>query len=232
MLERAGIAIERDLIAEADPWIQVNGASAMRELLERGAEFDAVYAFNDSLALGAMRALDDAGLRVPGDVAVIGIDNTDEAAYSIPSLSTVDLGRQRIAETAVAALTDQMNSSERPAPQRVLVTSHSRRGSPRRGRYGLRTVTNGVKDALRGWSPRLRVPNPQSPQQDVKTGRGLPVEARGHEMTAAKLANCREHSDYGRSVCRTDLRWNGRQTGQLTLQRRNSNVSALRFHAS
>ncbi|MDR7187138.1 DNA-binding LacI/PurR family transcriptional regulator [Microbacterium trichothecenolyticum] len=121
VLERAGIPIERDLIAEADPWIQINGATAMRELLRGGAKFDAVFAFNDSLALGAMRALDDAGLHVPGDVAVIGIDNTAEASYSIPSLSTVDLGRQRIAETAVAALTEQMISNERPVPRRVLV---------------------------------------------------------------------------------------------------------------
>ena len=121
VLERAGIPIDPALIAEADPWIQVNGASAMQKLLDDGAQFDAVFAFNDSLALGAMRALDDAGLHVPGDIAVIGIDNTAEAAYSIPSLTTVDLGRQRIAETAVAALAEQMASDERPAPRRVLV---------------------------------------------------------------------------------------------------------------
>ncbi|WP_395243918.1 LacI family DNA-binding transcriptional regulator [Agromyces sp. MMS24-K17] len=121
VLERAGIAVERNLVAEADPWTQVNGAAAMRELLGRGARFDAVFAFNDSLALGAMRALDDAGLHVPSDIAVIGIDNIAESAYSIPSLSTVDLGGRRIAETAVAALAEQVRSNERPAPRRVLV---------------------------------------------------------------------------------------------------------------
>ena len=98
-----------------------------------------------------MRALDDAGLHVPGDIAVIGIDNTAEASYSIPSLSTVDLGRQRIAETAVAALTEQMISSERPAPRRVLVDFTLRRGSPRGGSKGI-TVTNGVEEAVRARS--------------------------------------------------------------------------------
>lgn len=121
VLERAGIALDQRLVAEADPWTQLNGAAAMRELLGRGAEFDAVFAFNDSLALGAMRALDDAGRNVPRDVAVIGIDNIAESAFSIPSLTTVDLGGRRIAETAVAALAEQIVSNERPAPRRMLV---------------------------------------------------------------------------------------------------------------
>lgn len=121
VLERAGIALDPALIVEADPWTQVEGAAAMRELLERGAEFDAVFAFNDSLALGAMRALDDAGRRVPQDVAVIGIDNIAESEYSIPSLSTIDLGSRRIAETAVDHLVEQFGSDSPPAPERVLV---------------------------------------------------------------------------------------------------------------
>jgi DNA-binding LacI/PurR family transcriptional regulator len=93
----------------------------MRELLGRDVAFDAVLAFNDSLAFGAMRALGDAGRLVPGDVAVIGIDNVAEAAYSMPSLTTVDLGIRRTAETAVQLLAAQFAESSPPPQQRLLV---------------------------------------------------------------------------------------------------------------
>ena len=119
VLARAGLPLDPELVVEADPWTQLDGAAAMRELLARGAEFDAVFAFNDSLALGAMRALGDAGRRVPQDVAVIGIDNIAESEYSLPSLTTVDLGNRRIAETAVRMLAEQLASEEPPAPQRL-----------------------------------------------------------------------------------------------------------------
>lgn len=121
VIERAGGRIDPTLIVEADPWTQLAGAAAMRELLQRGAEFDAVFAFNDSLALGAMRALGDEGRHVPEDVAVIGIDNIAEAEYSIPSLSTVDLGSRRIAETAVSLLVEQLGAEKPPTPRRVMV---------------------------------------------------------------------------------------------------------------
>lgn len=121
VLRRAGIAWDDALIVEADPWNQVNGATAMLELLGRGVSFDAVFAFNDSLALGAMRALGDAGRRVPADVAVIGIDNIAESKYSLPSLTTVDLGSRQIAETAVRLLAEQFAHDAQPSPQRLLV---------------------------------------------------------------------------------------------------------------
>ncbi|MFT4157374.1 MAG: LacI family DNA-binding transcriptional regulator [Microbacterium sp.] len=121
VIERAGGRIDPALIVDADPWTPLTGAAAMRQLLQRGVDFDAVFAFNDSLALGAIRALGDAGRRVPDDVAVIGIDNIAEGEYSIPSLSTVDLGSRRIAETAVSLLVEQLGADIPPAPRRVVV---------------------------------------------------------------------------------------------------------------
>ncbi|MFT4260466.1 LacI family DNA-binding transcriptional regulator [Microbacterium sp.] len=121
VIERAGGLVDPALIVEADPWTQLTGAAAMRQLLQRGVDFDAVFAFNDNLALGAMRALGDAGRRVPEDVAVIGIDNIADAEYSLPSLSTVDLGRRQIAATAVSLLAEQLAADSPPAPRRVMV---------------------------------------------------------------------------------------------------------------
>ncbi|WP_309103872.1 LacI family DNA-binding transcriptional regulator [Microbacterium sp.] len=118
-LAAAGIGIDSALVVEADQWSQVNGALAMRELLSRDVPFDAAIAFNDSLAFGAMRTLEEAGRHVPADVAIIGIDNIAESEFSIPSLSTVDLGTMQIAETAVQALVRQLNSDDPTPPERV-----------------------------------------------------------------------------------------------------------------
>ena len=117
-LEAHGIAYDERLVARATLWHRADGARAMHELLDRGAEFDAVFGFNDTLALGAMRVLQEAGLHVPGDVAVVGFDDLDEAAYSIPSLTTVDPGREWIARTAVDTLLERVaRSAAKPPPQ-------------------------------------------------------------------------------------------------------------------
>ncbi|MBZ4488233.1 LacI family transcriptional regulator [Microbacterium sp. cx-55] len=100
----AGIAYDDALIGYTTMWHRSNGARTMRDLLARGAEFDAVFGLNDTLALGAMRALQESGRRVPDDVAVMGFDDLDEAQYSIPSLTTVDPGQAWIAQTAVQTL--------------------------------------------------------------------------------------------------------------------------------
>ncbi|KQX05888.1 MULTISPECIES: LacI family DNA-binding transcriptional regulator [unclassified Leifsonia] len=108
-LDAAGVEYDPALIGYTTLWHRSNGATSMRSLLATGVQFDAVFGLNDTLALGAMRALQEAGLRVPRDVAVIGFDGLDEAQYSLPSLTTVDPGREEIAETAVATLLQRIN---------------------------------------------------------------------------------------------------------------------------
>ncbi|WBC12672.1 LacI family DNA-binding transcriptional regulator [Micromonospora sp. WMMA1998] len=72
-----------------------SGTAAMRELLAADPELDAVFAASDLMAHAAMRALREAGRRVPEDVAVIGFDDIETAAYTEPPLTTV---RQPIVE--------------------------------------------------------------------------------------------------------------------------------------
>ncbi|QKV91000.1 LacI family DNA-binding transcriptional regulator [Streptomyces sp. NA02950] len=74
---------------------QESGAVAMRELLERQPGLDAVFAASDLMAIGVLRALRQAGRRVPDDVAVVGFDDIEPARYTEPPLTTV---RQPIAE--------------------------------------------------------------------------------------------------------------------------------------
>lgn len=103
-LEEAGLPFNPDLVCYADSWHRRGGAAAMSRFLADGLDFDAVFAFNDTLALGAMRVLQEAGMRIPQDVAVVGFDDLDETRYSLPALSTVNPRRDQIAQAAVETL--------------------------------------------------------------------------------------------------------------------------------
>ncbi|MGD8194050.1 LacI family DNA-binding transcriptional regulator [Herbiconiux sp. P18] len=122
-LEGAGIPFDPALVSYTTLWHRANGAASMRELIDGGVAFDAVFGLNDALTLGALRVLQEKGIRVPGDVALMGFDNIDEAQYTVPSLSTIDPGRERIAEHAVSLLVQRIREHEtRPKdPQQILV---------------------------------------------------------------------------------------------------------------
>ena len=70
-LEAAGIPYDEGIVAFTTLWHRSNGARAMHELLDRGAQFDAVFGLNDTLALGAMRTMQEAGIHVPDDVSEV-----------------------------------------------------------------------------------------------------------------------------------------------------------------
>jgi DNA-binding LacI/PurR family transcriptional regulator len=134
-LEIAGIPFDPALVIDVGRWHRVDGAEAMRVFLESGTPFDALFAMNDELALGAMRVMQEAGLTIPDDVAVIGFDDLDEGRYSVPSLSTVDPGRREIAVTAVrtlqeriAAKRDTVELAPREIPARFAIISRESTG--------------------------------------------------------------------------------------------------------
>ena len=109
-LEAAGIPFDPELVVNVQNWHRFDGAEAMRAVIASGIRFDGVVAFNDSLALGAMRVVQEAGLRVPDDVAFIGFDDIDETRYSLPTLSTIDPSREEIAEIAVGWLLERIGA--------------------------------------------------------------------------------------------------------------------------
>jgi DNA-binding LacI/PurR family transcriptional regulator len=88
-LDKAKIALDEKLIAYGD-FSAESGYRAMREILGRGRRFTALFAGNDTIAVGAIAALREAGLSVPRDVAVVGFDDLPIASYCQPALTTVD----------------------------------------------------------------------------------------------------------------------------------------------
>jgi DNA-binding LacI/PurR family transcriptional regulator len=115
----ADLPHDRRLEAAAAPWHPQNGADATRQLLGSGLDFDAVFALNDDLALGVLRALGESGRVVPDDVAVIGFDNITNGRFTVPSLSSIDPGRDEIAETAVGMLVERIEGSATWRPPRL-----------------------------------------------------------------------------------------------------------------
>ncbi len=134
-LRAAAHPVDEDLVAFVRSYRREEGARAMTALLDRGCPPDGVFCFNDALALGALRALADHGLRAPEDVAVIGIDDIDDGRFSVPTLSTVAPDKEGIARTAVRMLAEQLDAdADGIAPRDVrapcgLVLGLSTRGS-------------------------------------------------------------------------------------------------------
>jgi DNA-binding LacI/PurR family transcriptional regulator len=116
-LREAGAAMLPELQVDADSTEQA-GADAASTLLARGLPFDALFAASDLIAIGAMHALKQAGLRIPEDVAVVGFDGTSMALYANPPLTTVVQDTSKAGELLVQALLQQVR--EQPAQSAML----------------------------------------------------------------------------------------------------------------
>ncbi len=86
------------------------GYEPMKQLVERTREFTAVFCFNDIAAIGAIRALSEAGLRVPTDVSVLGFDDIQSAAFFTPSLTTVRQPLQEMGRRGARLLLDRIGN--------------------------------------------------------------------------------------------------------------------------
>jgi len=87
-LEEAGIEEAPELLVPAESH-ESFGFQAAQALLASGHAFDAIFAVTDAIAIGAMRALQDAGVRIPDEVAVVGFDDLPIASYVNPALTTI-----------------------------------------------------------------------------------------------------------------------------------------------
>lgn len=103
-LSRSGMALDLATQYVAARYTLPGGYAAMEKLLETVPGLTAVFAFSDIMAIGAVRALQDHGLRVPEDVSVCGFDGIELAAYLTPRLATIRQPAERMAERGVDLL--------------------------------------------------------------------------------------------------------------------------------
>lgn len=110
-LRQRGLSLLPELVAQGD-FSEASGYFAMQQLLPQRP--DAVFVASDAMALGCMRAIQEAGLGIPEDIAVVGFDDIPAAAVSKPPLTTVRQPIQRMGSLAAEILIDMI---EHPSPQ-------------------------------------------------------------------------------------------------------------------
>ena len=115
-----GCHMEPPLHVEAN-WTVSGGYRAAKRLLAEQHALTAIIAANDSMALGAMRALCEAGLVVPDDVSVVGFDDIPEAAYFTPPLTTVRRNLIQLGMTGFEYLMQRMDDLDAPPQQQIIL---------------------------------------------------------------------------------------------------------------
>ncbi|MVA74464.1 LacI family DNA-binding transcriptional regulator [Auraticoccus sp. F435] len=131
-LTEAGLAVDERLVVEVDRLDREGGQAAMAALLAAGDLPDAVFCFNDLVAIGLCWAAQEAGLRIPADLAVIGWDDTPEARWARPAISSVRADTEQLAQRSVAALVGQIEHDE--PPRHEYVAHHLRARTSTTGR--------------------------------------------------------------------------------------------------
>jgi DNA-binding LacI/PurR family transcriptional regulator len=118
---KIGIVVDPELCVylEANSWSPELGYPVIRDLLKRTRNFTAIFCFNDIAAIGAVRALADAGLSCPGDISVMGFDDIASAMYQTPSLTTVRQPLHRMGETAAQMLLRRIQYPAEAYPETV-----------------------------------------------------------------------------------------------------------------
>jgi DNA-binding LacI/PurR family transcriptional regulator len=123
-LEKANIPQESVVHAKAVDSTETLGFEAICLLLASGATFDAIFAASDLLAIGAMKALSEQGLKVPTDVAIVGFDDVQAARFTNPPLTTVlqdtKLAGQMLVETLVRKIRKDKSAEIDPGVSQML----------------------------------------------------------------------------------------------------------------
>ncbi|MFC5649941.1 LacI family DNA-binding transcriptional regulator [Paenibacillus solisilvae] len=110
-LQEAGLPLEDTLIAESD-YTENGGYLAARKLIMQKSRPQAIVAANDLMAIGVMHACEEAGLSIPHDMAVVGMDNLDISSRVHPKLTSVSLMQEEIGSRAAQMLMDRLHGRE------------------------------------------------------------------------------------------------------------------------
>ena len=119
-LRRAEIEPQDDLIVLGD-WTDESGETAMYELLNRRSDIDGVFIANDAMAIGALAALDERGLDIPGQVAVVGFDNMFAGRIGRRQLTTVQQDVEALGATAASMVIEAIQGA---SPKSVILPTH------------------------------------------------------------------------------------------------------------
>jgi DNA-binding LacI/PurR family transcriptional regulator len=122
LAERIGIRMRPELCVHirTNSWSPELGYPVVRDLLASRRDFTAIFCFNDIAAIGAIRAIVDAGLRCPEDISVVGFDDITSAAFHTPSLTTIRQPLRRMGEMAAQLLLKRIQNPTEAYPDTVI----------------------------------------------------------------------------------------------------------------
>ncbi|WP_344717625.1 LacI family DNA-binding transcriptional regulator [Nesterenkonia halobia] len=112
-LHAAGLDPDPQLQVQLPEWTIAGAAAGMEELLDRRVHFDAVVAFTDTIAFGALHVLRRSGVRVPEDVLLTGFDDVEHAAFTNPPLTTIAFDHRDYAVAALDLLAARLDDRRR-----------------------------------------------------------------------------------------------------------------------
>ena len=127
-LAEAGVPVDERLIVSGDFQSQ-SGYAAMQTLLARAERPTGVFACNDMMAIGAICAIHETGLRVPDDISVMGFDDISLASFTCPPLTTVAQAKYEMGALAFEMLEERIQDRDLPARRQLLETELVIRGS-------------------------------------------------------------------------------------------------------
>lgn len=120
-LKAYNMPFDEKLVKKGD-FTYKGGYRAMKQYLNEKSDVRAIFASNDIMAIGAMVAIKEHGLRIPEDIALVGYDDIPEASYTYPSLTTIRLPKAKLGEAAVETLVSHLQGKKQVSLKKVLPT--------------------------------------------------------------------------------------------------------------
>lgn len=114
-----GIPIKENLIKIGDIDIK-DGYNQTKDMFDQGINFQAIFAYNDMMAFGAVKAIKERGLEIPGDIGVVGYDNILFSSLVSPPLTTVNLKKDELGRESVRLLLSKINGHRKKNKKIVL----------------------------------------------------------------------------------------------------------------
>lgn len=119
-LENAGISYDDSLVVRGGVRLE-DGRAALHVLMQLPEPPTAVFAYNDTTAIGVLRGLHELGIQAPEQFSVVGFDDIAQAAYTCPALTTIDIPKFRLGKRGAKALLELINTSDvEPCPETPL----------------------------------------------------------------------------------------------------------------
>jgi DNA-binding LacI/PurR family transcriptional regulator len=112
-MEKHGVLVRDDMIVISEGRFENGGYEGMKSLLENKIIPRAVVCAYDNMAMGVIRCIHDAGFSVPGDIAVIGMDNIPETNYFIPSIASIEYGNMQKARLLARGIVNEISGVKR-----------------------------------------------------------------------------------------------------------------------